>query len=110
MTYSSSDDDDTTEDDVPSPCSAPQVQYHAHDPQSLSPKCNLHASIHLEEEDKEEDFQTILLDDEHWTTELLKKFQTDHYIYTNIHYHMDYTPTCVHIRITKPPLILKPWI
>ena len=75
LTYSSSDDDDTREDDVPFPCSAPQVQYHAHDPWSLSPKCTLHASIHLEEEeeeeedDEEEDFETFLLDDEHWTTE-----------------------------------------
>ena len=32
LTYSSSDDDDKTEDDVPSPCNAPQVQYHACDP------------------------------------------------------------------------------
>ena len=32
LTYRSSDDDDTTEDNVPSPCSAPQMQYHAHDP------------------------------------------------------------------------------
>ena len=32
LTYSSSDDDDTTEDEVPSPYSAPQVQYNAHDP------------------------------------------------------------------------------
>ena len=70
LTYSSSDDDDTAEDDVSSPCNAPQVQYHEYDPQSLSPKHTLHASIHLEEEeDREEDFQTILLDDEYWTTE-----------------------------------------
>ena len=48
---------------------ASQVQYHGCDPQSLSPKCTLHASIHLEEgEDGEEDFQTVLFDDEHWTT------------------------------------------
>ena len=69
MTYSSSDDDETAEDDVPSPCNAPQIQYHECDPHSLSPKCTLHASIHLEEEDGEEDFQTISLDDEHWNTE-----------------------------------------
>ena len=54
----------------PSPCNVPQVQYHRCNPQSLSPKCTLHGSIHLEEgEDGEEDFQTISLDDEHWTTE-----------------------------------------
>ena len=31
LTYSSSDDDDTTDNEVPSPYSAPQVQYHVHD-------------------------------------------------------------------------------
>ena len=70
LTYSSSDDDDTTEDRVPSPYSASQVQNHTHDPWALSSKHTLHASVHLEEEeDEEEDFQTISLDDEHWTTE-----------------------------------------
>ena len=70
LTYSSSDDNEIAGDDVPSPCNAPQVQYHECDLQSLAPKCTLHASIHLEEEeDGEEDFQTVLLDDEHWTTE-----------------------------------------
>ena len=53
LTYSSSDDDDITEDDVPSPSSAPQVQYHAPDLWSLSPKCTLYAFIHLEEEEDE---------------------------------------------------------
>ena len=65
MTYSSDDDDDTTEDEVSSPYSAPQVQYHAPDPQALSSKHTLQASIHLEE-DEEEDFQIISLQDEHW--------------------------------------------
>ena len=48
----------------------------------------------------------------HWIINigLLKKFLTDHYVYRNIHYHMDYAPTHVHIWITKPPLISKPWI
>ena len=38
---------------------------------SLSSKHTLNAYIHLEEEEgeEEEDFQTISLDDEHWTTE-----------------------------------------
>ena len=70
LTYSSDDDDETAEDDVPSPCNAPQVQHHGCNSQSLSPKCTLHASIHLEEgEDGEEDFQTISWDDQNWTTE-----------------------------------------
>ena len=50
----------------PSPCNASQVQYHGCNPQSLSPKCTLHASIHLEEgEDGKGDFQAIALEDEH---------------------------------------------
>ena len=70
LTYSPSDDDDTTEDEVSSPYSMLQVQYHTCDPQTPSSKHILNAYIHLEEEeDEEEDFQTILLDNEHWTTE-----------------------------------------
>ena len=66
MTYSSLDDYDTIEDAVPSPFSASQMQNHTHDPYELTSKDNLEAHIHLEEE--EEDFQTVSLDDEHWTT------------------------------------------
>ena len=66
MIYSSSDNDGTIEDEVPSPFSASQVQNHTHFPCELSSKHNLQTPIHLEEE---EDFQTISLDDEHWTTE-----------------------------------------
>ena len=64
MTFSPSNDDDTTEE-VSSPYSMPQAQHH--DPHELSSKHNLDAHINLEEE--EEDFQTVPLDDEHWTTE-----------------------------------------
>ena len=42
------------------------MQNHTHNPYVLSSKHDLEAPIHLEEE---EDFQTVLLDDEHWTTE-----------------------------------------
>ena len=41
---------------------------------------------------------------------LLKKFLTDHYVYMNIHYHMDYARTHVHTWITKLPLTMTPWI
>ena len=68
MTYSFLDDDDTIEDEVPSPFSVSQMQNYTHDPHELSSKHNLEANIHLEEEE-EEDFQTVSLDDEHWTTE-----------------------------------------
>ena len=48
----------------------PQAEHHAPDLCELSSKHNLDAHINLEEEeDTEEDFQTVSLDDEHWTTE-----------------------------------------
>ena len=69
MTYSSSDDDDTTEDEVSLPYSMPQAQHHAPDPCELSSKHNLDTHINMEEEeDAEDDFQTVSLDDEHWIT------------------------------------------
>ena len=40
---------------------------HTHDAHALPSKHHLEAPIHWKEE--EEDFQTVLLDDEHWTTE-----------------------------------------
>ena len=61
------DDDNTIEDDVPSLFSVSQMQNHTHGPHELSSKHDLETPIHLEEE-KEEDFQTVLLDDEHWIT------------------------------------------
>ena len=69
MTYSSPDDDDTTEEEVSLPYSMPQAQHHAPDLCELSSKHNLDVHINLEEEkDAEEDFQTVSLDNEHWTT------------------------------------------
>ena len=61
------DDDDITEEEVSSPYIMPQAQHHAPDLHELSSKHNLDAHINLEEEE-EEDFQTVSLDDEHWTT------------------------------------------
>ena len=50
LTYSSSDDSDASEDTPPVPRATP-----------------IDAQVYLEE-DEEEDFQTVPLDDEHWTT------------------------------------------
>ena len=61
------DNDDTMEEEVSLPYSMPQAQHHATDPHELSSKYNLDTHINMEEE--EEDFQTVSLDDEHWTTE-----------------------------------------
>ena len=64
-----SDDDDTLADEVSSPCSMPQVQYLTPDTRSSPFKHTLAAPEHLEDEANErEDFQTIPMDDEHWTT------------------------------------------
>ena len=63
LTYSPSDDDDTSADAVLLPYSMSPVQ-------CPTPDHALQACIHLEEEeDEEEDFQTVSLDDEYWTTE-----------------------------------------
>ena len=69
LTYSSSeDDDDTPTDEIPSPDSTEQVQYHVDALQQPSSKYTLNMYVHLEEEE-EEDFQTVSLDDEHWDME-----------------------------------------
>ena len=63
---SPSDDNDTSEEEVSSPCSTPQVEYPTPDTRSSPSKHTLAAYEHLEAEaDEEEDFQTVLLDDEH---------------------------------------------
>ena len=70
LTYSSSDnDDDTCTDEIPSPDSTPQLQHHVDALQQPSSKYTLNAYVNLEEEEEEEDFQTVLLDDEHWDME-----------------------------------------
>ena len=108
LTYSSSeDDDDTPTDEIPFPESATQVQYHVNTLQQPSSKYTLNAYVNLEEEEKEEDFQTI-----NWmmNTGTWKKSLIDIYVSMNIHYHMDYVHICVHIWIIKPPHTMIPWI
>ena len=72
LTFSSSEeeDDDTPMDETPSPNSTLPVQYHTDTFQQSPSKCTLHMYVTLEaEEDMEEDFQTVALDDEHWDME-----------------------------------------
>ena len=66
LMYSSSDDVDTSEDEPPSPHINSQVQPHRPDPLTSASKQTLDAHVFLEED---EDFQTVPLDDAHWTTE-----------------------------------------
>ena len=73
LDFSSSeeDDDDTEMDKIPSPNSTPPVQYHTGACQQPPSKCtlNMYVTLEAEEEDLEEDFQTVSLDDEHWDME-----------------------------------------
>ena len=69
LTYSSSqDDDDTPPGKIPSPNNT--VQYQINTPHQPSPKYTLNVYVTLEaEEEEEEDFQTVPLNDEHWDME-----------------------------------------
>ena len=67
---SSEEDDDTPTDEIPSPSSIPQVQYHIDAFQQPSSKYTLNVYVNLEEEEEEEEnFQTVSLNDEHWDME-----------------------------------------
>ena len=72
LAFSSSeeDDDDMPTDEIPSPNSTPPVQYHTDAFQWPPSKCTLNAYVTLEaeEEEVEENFQTVPLD-EHWDME-----------------------------------------
>ena len=73
LTFSSleEEEDDTPMDKTPSPPSTVPVQHHTDTFQQLPSKCTLHTYVTLgaEDEDMEEDFQTVPLDDEHWNME-----------------------------------------
>ena len=73
LTFSSSekDDDDPPTDEIPSPNSTPPVQHHTGAFQQLLSKCtlNVYVTLEVEEEEVEEDFQTVPLNDEHWDME-----------------------------------------
>ena len=66
LTFSSSEeDDDTPADEIPSPDSIPPMQYHLDTFQQPSSKYTLNMYVTLEEEEEEEDFPTVPLNDEH---------------------------------------------
>ena len=110
LMYSPSDDNDTSEDEVSSPHSMPQVEYPTPDTRSLPSKHTLATYEYLEEEEaaEEEDFQTVPLDNEHWTTEVIP----DRPLYIHEHSlpHRDYAYTCVHMQITRLHPTLRLWI
>ena len=73
LTFSSyeENDDDYPVDETSSPNSTLPVQHHTDTFQQSPSKCTLHTYVTLEadEEDMEEDFHTVPLDDEHWDME-----------------------------------------
>ena len=82
-------------DETPSPNSTLPVQYHTDTFQQSPSKCTLHTYVTMEvEEDMEEDFQTVSLDD---NVGIWRKSLRELYIYINIPYHMDYAHTHVHM-------------
>ena len=66
LTFSSSKDEDTPTDEIPSPASTAPLQNHVDTLQHPTSKSTLKTYVNLEEEEEEEDFQTVSLDDEHW--------------------------------------------
>ena len=58
-------------------------------------------------EDKEEDFQMVPLDDEHWTLRIHLK---GHYVFMSMVYHMDYVHTHALMQTIRCPLTCTVWI
>ena len=70
LTFSFSEDEDTPTDEIPLHASTASLQNHVDTPQHPSSKCSLNRYVNLdEEEEEEEDFPTVSLDDEHWYME-----------------------------------------
>ena len=70
LTFSFSKDEDTPTDEIPSPASTASLQNHVDTLQHTSSKSTLNRYVNLdEEEEEEEDFPTVSLDDEHWNME-----------------------------------------
>ena len=87
LTYSSSDDSDTSEETPPAPRGTPtDVQVYV-------------------EDDKEEDFQMVPLDDEHWTTE-----EVPDRTFMNMPYCMDYAHIHALMQTTYFLPMLTLWI
>ena len=101
-------DHTTPTDEIPSPNSTPPVQYHTHAFQQSPSKCtlNMYVTLEAEEEDMEEDFQTVPLND----IGIWRKSLTDLYIFRNTPYNMDYAHTHVHMQTTRHHHTMTHWI
>ena len=70
LTFSFSKDEDTCKGEIPLPASTALLQNHIDTLQHPSFKCTLNRYVNLhEEEEEEEDFPTVSLDDDHWNVE-----------------------------------------
>ena len=69
LTLSTSDDEDISTVDIPSPSSMVTLQNPVDFPQQPPSKCTLIICDDLHDKKEEEDFQTVSLDDYHWTME-----------------------------------------
>ena len=69
LTFSTSDDEDSSAVDIPLPSSMVTLQNPIDFPLQPPSKCTLIIHDDLLDEEEEEDFQTVSLDDDHWTIE-----------------------------------------
>ena len=69
LPFSSSDDKDISTVDIPLPSSTVLLQNPVDFPQQPHSKCTLTIHDDLDDDEEEEDFQTVSLEDDHWTTE-----------------------------------------
>ena len=97
LSFSSSDDEDISTVDNPSPSSTVPLQNPMDFTQQPHSKCTL--TIHEDlDDDEEEDFQTVSLDNDHWTTEeipdrhsYIHKHSVPHLLCPYLCPYMDYT-------------------
>ena len=96
-------------DETPPPNNTLPMQYYTDTLQHSPSKCmlNMYVTLEAEEEDVEEDFQTVPLDDEHWDME---EIPDRPYVFMNTPYHMDYALTHVHMQTTRCHHTMTHWI
>ena len=98
LSFSSSDDEDISIVDIPLPCSTVPLQNPVDFPQQPHSKCTLTICDDLDDDEGEEDFQTVSLEDDHWITEeipdshlCIQEHSTPHLLSPYPCPYMDYT-------------------
>ena len=95
LSFNNSDDEDSSGDDIPPTCSTTPPQNLLGFAQQTCYKPIYNMCNDLEKDEEEEDFQTVPLEDDHWTTEEIP----DICLYMNIQYLIHCVHTHVHIWI-----------